>query len=211
MKKSKKKKNGSAKTPAGVSAKAPEQVPVLKNRLRRLEALKTPYIIALCVILFLGWWRLSSRPISAILGTDRPSSAVCTLTRRDPESGTETYWEFQARDDADLDALADLLNSVRYRPDFGNLWLGGGSGSSGRRDEGTIVYITLGREDRKGILLLYRTPDTIRIEGKTFHPTDSALLDRLASYVEEHGNLSETDYPVGHAQSLQSAAETPRP
>lgn len=197
MKKTKRKKRGpaSAEAAAKAPAKAPETDSILKSRVKRLEVLKGPYIIALCVVLFLGWWRLSSRPLRAILGTDRftvVSAYVIQKTGAGDDFGVQT-WQFYAEAserEADIAALTEILNSTRYRPDLGNLWLLRSDSQPRERGDTTVFLMTRDDEWRGGPMEFF-TADTVEAAGKGFHPVDRTVLDRLAAYIREHADGTE--------------------
>lgn len=177
---------------------------------RNIDNGKLLLTIALILVAFLGYWRTSSRPLRAVLGTDRFTAAA--LVRREYAAGTPAVrtWTTHVQSGPDLNALLELLDSSRYRTDLGNLSLlrSGAGGPVSPYPSGTAYYtleVTLTGEDGQDRTLLFTDSKTLWAGDRRFHPTDRTLMARAAELADVI--LSEEGMERGNSQGNETAEE----
>ena len=160
----------------------------LHRQYRNLESGRALMYAAVVIAAFLVLWRMTPRPLSAVLGTDRFVSASVQAIQWEVRDGAPVAhtWTLTADSPEDGEAVRELLDSTRYRPDLRNLWLLQSDTRSYSHGD-TTLYAVLTGEDGEDRDFGFYKPSLVETGGKIYHPVDRRLLDRLAAYVMEYG------------------------
>ena len=159
-----------------------------------------PIVVVLLIIALLGW-RLWPRPIDKIISTstDSINSMACSATVSGVEDGDlfmDTY-SIQSENltDADIEALMEILNSTKYRPDLRNLlpWDITSVDSGGTNDgKSANLALVWGKSEAEHCYMMFHSGSVVAIDVGSggyliYHPTERAVLDKLVDYIQEHG------------------------
>ena len=155
---------------------------------------------ALLIIAMIGW-RLWPRPIDKVIST-RPESVnsiACSATVSGVEDGDlfmDTY-SIQSENltDADIEALMEILNSTKYRPDLRNLlpWDITSVDSGGTNDgKSANLALVWGKSEAEHCYMMFHSGSVVAVDVGSggyliYHPTERAVLDKLVDYIQEHG------------------------
>ena len=159
-----------------------------------------PIVVVLLIIALLGW-RLWPRPIDKIISTstDSINSMACSATVSGVEDGDlfmDTY-SIQSENltDADIEALMEILNSTKYRPDLRNLlpWDITSVDSGGTNDgKSANLALVWGKSEAEHCYMMFHSGSVVAVDVGSggyliYHPTERAVLDKLVDYIQEHG------------------------
>ena len=157
-------------------------------------------VVVLLIIAMIGW-RLWPRSIDKVILTspESVSSVACSATVSGVEDGDlfmDTY-SIQSENltDADIEALMEILNSTKYRPDLRNLlpWDITSVDSGGTNDgKSANLALVWGKSEAEHCYMMFHSGSVVAVDVGSggyliYHPTERAVLGKLVDYIQEHG------------------------
>ncbi len=157
----------------------------------------------LALFFVLAAYRLWPRSFGSIFGAELEgvTEAACSLdviSDYTPGKPGQEVYRLKTADPAVLEELTGILESSKYRSDLRNLWpWWQWTVSSGRNYDGRSLYVVLyfGDREEPATLSLLDRDIGHTWKGRTVHPTDKGVFDRLAGFIQEKGERR----PVGNA------------
>ncbi len=148
-------------------------------------------------------WRLWPRNLSQVLGAEpwQVRSMACSASVSGVSEGEAVIDSYILQDlspeQADFQAVMEILDSTGYRPDFRNLlpWPVNRVGAEGSRQSASVTLAWgSGAAESAAVTLQSDRQTMISPDGAErlliFHPTDRGTLNELTAYLQAHGDDS---------------------
>ena len=158
-----------------------------------------PMVIGL-IIIFALTWRLWSHNLSKLISVNEDSvtAIACgVMVSGAKEPGVPSVDDYQLqdldKDDEEFTAILDILKDSKYRQSFRNLLPWAKESDTNESNKSAMVLLIWGDTESDRCVLTFCGNGKILVDQgatdgyKVYYAIDDSVLDKLVTYVQEHG------------------------